>query len=279
MLTSDSIEQFHDWSVARGKSKNTARAYRADLTQLQAWLEDQGLDPSTAEHFEDAVAAYLTVHRDEWAASTTRRKASAFRAYARWANIDGFLNDYKLPPPPPSQPHPLPEGIPGVLALIEGTRTHRYRAIIALCGLCGLRVGEVLKLDKTQIRSNPDGRWYVHVIGKGGRQRYVPIHPKVWDFIAPHYGRVPEGRLFAIGERRVRHKITELGVKVFGRPIASHDLRMTAGTAFYRTSGNDLRATQIFLGHANSSTTERYTFVDEDAILAGSNFFKEKGLR
>lgn len=185
----------------------------------------------------------------------------------------GFLHDYMAPRPAKLQAHPLPGGVNDVMDLIDVAANPRKVALVALCGLAGLRVSEALSTDADDV--DPDAM-VLAVRGKGDAYRVVPISQRAWAFIMPAYTEASRSKgnrkLVNYSDRYARKIITNLGATaILRRPIASHDLRMTFGTAAYNKS-KDLRAVQELLGHANASTTEGYIGKSMDEMRDAANF-------
>jgi integrase/recombinase XerC len=141
----------------------------------------------------------------------------------------------------------------------------------------GLRIAEALSLevrDGTALRTNPS----LTVTGKGAKTRIVPVLPAVRAVIdawlALHPDRQPNSPLFlgARGKRldpAVAQKVLRTYRRLAGLPehATPHALRHSFATHLL-ASGSDLRSIQDLLGHASLSTTQRYTAVDDTALLA-----------
>lgn len=141
----------------------------------------------------------------------------------------------------------------------------------------GLRIAEALALnvrDAIALRSNPS----LTVIGKGSKTRVVPVLPAVRQaidaWLALHPDAQPGAALFlgARGKRldpAVAQKVLRTYRRLAGLPehATPHALRHSFATHLL-ASGSDLRSIQDLLGHASLSTTQRYTAVDEAALLA-----------
>lgn len=222
---------------------------------------------------ETSVKKYLTEIRPSVAPSTLNRKLACYRKFGSYLGFPGFLHDYMAPRPAKLVPHPLPNLANDVMELLEIARTPRKVALIALCGLVGLRISEALSVDA----SNVDPReMIVTVRGKGDAYRVIPLSQRAWDCIAAAYyaAAASKGnkRLVNYSDRYARRLIKNMGAEaILAREIASHDLRMTFGTEAYNKS-KDLRAVQELLGHANASTTEGYIGKSMDEMRAAANF-------
>jgi integrase len=275
------IQDFLSHMETNGYSPNTIRAYRADLTKvlpsLPLPMSRLYGDPSQKQELEvmpplrQEIERCLAIHlrdglRDEgWSVNTHNRKLATFRAFGKFCGWTDFLASYKRPPSPPGIPHPLPEGVPGILLMLEACRKKTHRALVALCGLCGCRVGEALKVRPSDIEVQAD-RVLLTVHGKGNKTRVVPLSDRACMEIMPRLAvcMATDERLVPLTDRPARAAFNSIGRRALGRDdVASHDMRMTAGTSFYAKTKN-IRVVQELLGHSSSQTTENYTYVSLD---------------
>lgn len=208
------------------------------------------------------MSTYLTEKRALWSPRTTARHLTSFRSYATYCGAPaGFLAGYRAPIADRPKPHPIPEGIPGVLAMLKTTRNPRHKALITLTGLMGLRVGEAISIRPEHFLF-PD--MVLVVRGKGDKTRRVPINATAW--INLHFAyeiALARGTtLVDRGDRGARKAITRHAQNAGLGHVKSHDMRATLATAAYQTSG-DIRAVQEILGHASVVTTQVYTNVTE----------------
>lgn len=257
-LTSESIARFQNSLSARGRSDQTVKCYGSDLRMMLEELKEPEI---SMEEFEDTAMEWLQEHRRTIAPKTTSRRLTSLRAFARWAGWGNLLDEYSAPTPARGMPHPLPEGIDGVKRLIEAARQENQIALVALCGLCGLRVAEALSVRPSHF--NHDTRT-LSVRGKGDKTRIVPVSELAWHYLAAPVTRAfldSDRQVVGLKDRFARRVITDLGVRAgLQRHISSHDLRATFATAVYDKT-LDLRVTQELLGHSSSQTTELYTGV------------------
>lgn len=256
-LTLESIDKYRNWCLGRGQAENTVKAYTSDLRSFLA--ATGGL--VEMEEYEDLAMSWLNLTRSETAPKTTGRRLTSLRSFAKWAGHPGLLDEYVAPTPSKGQPHPLREGIEGVTRMIEVARTHEQKALVALCGLVGLRVTEA---RMTSVKHFDLHDMMLTVRGKGDKTRVVPVGKLAWSSISSAMVdglSRPGERLISYQDRSARKCITTLGVKAgISRPVASHDLRATFATEVYNRT-NDQRLVQELLGHANGSTTEIYIAV------------------
>lgn len=261
ILTPACIDQYLEWLSAHGGSPNTIRAYRSDLMALAATMPGSDL--------ETAAAQWLTDNRATWAPKTTQRKLTALRSWAKWAGLPSFLSAYRPPTPARQEPHPIPEGISGVLKMVATTTRRDRRALVALCGLVGLRVSEACQVAPEHIDA---AQRTLTVRGKGDKTRVVPLSAAAWEAIEPAYVKASQfgGTLVGVGQRQARDLVTRIAAKAeLSRAVSSHDLRATFATAAYNKS-LDLRAVQELLGHSSVETTRVYTGVTQESMRAAA---------
>jgi integrase/recombinase XerC len=142
----------------------------------------------------------------------------------------------------------------------------------------GLRIGEALALDRGVVGDPPAALGMLMVIGKGGKQRLVPILPAIAEAVADYLAACPyhlerAGPLFvgvrgrrlnaAVVRRRMQHLRRRAGLPENATP---HALRHSFATHLL-AGGADLRVIQELLGHASLSTTQGYTAVEGERLL------------
>jgi integrase/recombinase XerD len=300
------VEEFLSWLVAeRGRAANTRAAYRRDLRAYCTWLGARAVPVTGAG--EADLAGYLAALRDEGrAASSVARAAAALRSFHRFlvdeqlAEVDPGT-DIEVPPVPAGLPKALAEDeVLALLGQIAGTdaRAVRDRAIVEVLYGTGARISEVVGLDLAAV--DLDGA-LVRVLGKGGRERMVPLGRCALDALVAWLGpggavsggggggserlgarrlMVPErwarrgdaeavflnqrgGRLSRQGAWAI---VTRYGERVGlqGR-LSPHVLRHSCATHML-DHGADIRAVQELLGHASISTTQVYTRVSSERL-------------
>ncbi len=286
-------QAFLDWfGQERRASPHSIEAYGRDIADLLGFLTGHlGQEPDLAALGALRPAdlrAFLAFRANAGAGRATRaRQLAAVRAFLRWiARTHGTTANalVGLTGPRPAPPAPRALTPHDALALPEGTDITqpnarlalRDRALFTLLYGCGLRIAEALALDRRDApRTGADAA--LRVRGKGGRERLVPVLPAVRqalaDWLAVHGGQ-PEDPLFlgarggrldpAVAQKAMRDGRRALGLPEHATP---HALRHSFAT-HRRAGGADLRAIQELLGHASLSTTQRYTAVDTEHLLA-----------
>jgi site-specific recombinase XerD len=263
IYTIESIDKFRSYLSARGLSDNTVLSYtkdvRAFLESCDGWLSQ--------EDFASCAAYWLSTNRKHLAPKTIGRHLCSLKAFAKWGDIPNDLNTYRAPVALKANPHPLPEGIEGVKRMIAVTENPEHQALVALCGLAGLRISETLTIRASSID--------IHIMvltvrGKGDKTRTIPISPALWDVIEDSYYksllRDNDSTFVKISNRSSRKVVTSLGRRAgIGRRVASHDLRATFATTVYENTKN-LRIVQELLGHSSVAITETYLGVTSDSL-------------
>ena len=143
-------------------------------------------------------------------------------------------------------------------------------AVVVLLFGCGLRISEALSLRNRDIMGHPA---VLRILGKGGKERLVPVLPAVWNAIdkytsARPYGNMPDDEIFRSVRglpmsARMAEKVVESLRHYLQLPdyVTPHALRHTFATALL-SDGADLRSLQELLGHSSLSTTQLYTKVN-----------------
>ena len=274
--------------VERGLSPATIKAYRTDLADFAA---GEGVGASWAGGPEPArrhLAARARRGRpaDPGLAPTSlRRRAASIRGFYRFAYGDGLIErDVAAHLDLPRQPRLLPETltVAEVESLLEAVPDVRARALLELLYAAGLRVSEALGLDREDLST--DGG-FVRVIGKGDKERLVPVGDIALDWLdrwmtearpallaLAHVAPARGGPLF-LGDRGGRlarqqaFAIVKAAARTAGLPeaVSPHTLRHSFATHLLE-GGADLRIVQELLGHASISTTQLYTHVTGERV-------------
>ncbi len=275
----------------RRASAHTVAAYGRDLAFFLDFLtEHLGDLPSLAAINGLRPAdfrAYLARRaEDRVERSSLARGLSVLRGFVRFLQRRGLASTTALaalrsPKLPHSVPKPLTiddaTGSVGTIGELTASdwQGKRDTAILALLYGCGLRLSEALGLTRTEA---PVAEMLA-ITGKGSKQRLLPVLPAVREAIADYLAACPymlakEGPLF-VGARggplnpRVVQRQMELLRGFLGLPDTAtpHALRHSFATHLLG-AGGDLRAIQELLGHASLSTTQRYTMVETERLLA-----------
>lgn len=273
------LEQYLDYHrVNRGASKHTLKAYRTDCMEFFQIADQTGLDPLALDRrgVETYFAALYRLHKP----SSIARKLAAVRGMYRfwkrrrlvetnpWTGVRG-----------PRVPKRLPDFLPvdEMFLLVDEPETPgelvlRNRAIIEVLYAGGFRISELVGLNLNHVRLDPGE---ARVLGKGGKERIVPIGSKAIEAlqaylaVRPQFLRPGKERkalfISRIGTRLTARSIARMLDQVtlrvgLGRNVHPHSLRHTFATHMLE-GGADLRDIQELLGHARLSTTQKYTHV------------------
>lgn len=270
--------------LEKGYSVNTLDAYMRDVDKLFRYLAVEQVDVldvklEDLEHFAAFISDLGIGPR------SLARILSGVRQFYRFLVIDGYLEvDPTELLESPRQPDHLPEVLSTAeVDLLEQAidlskwEGHRNRAIIEVLFSCGLRVSELtnLKLSNLYIEEQ-----YIRVMGKGSKERLVPISPRALDelnywFSDRNVMKIKPGEedyvfLNRRGQHLTRTMIlimikryaVEAGIK---KTISPHTLRHSFATSLLE-GGADLRAIQAMLGHESIGTTEIYTHIDTSTL-------------
>jgi integrase/recombinase XerC len=291
-----------DWlaylAQERRASPRTVRAYGDGVGRYIGFLEQHrgesltraalgGIEPSE-------LRAYLAFRRSDEHPLSPRSIAqalSAIRSFHRWLDrrcgvANPALSLVRGPRVKPGAPRPVSEDQAAGLILEAGAESlgdenreeweaARDEAVLTLLYGCGLRISEALSLK----RSDAPLRDSLRVLGKGSKERVVPVLPVVRQAVDAYVAALPfvvdpDQPLFRakrggpLGPRPVQALMQRLRGRL-GLPASAtpHALRHSFATHLLG-AGADLRSIQELLGHASLSTTQRYTAVDAAGLLS-----------
>ena len=268
------VDQFlSHLDVERRVSPHTLAAYRRDLEALSLWATDNGqaVERLQADHIRAFVAAE---HRRGLTPKSLQRRLSACRSFYAWLLRNGRI---AASPAAVIRAPKAPRKLPQVLdpdeakALVEVPTDAplgvRDRALLELFYSSGLRLSELCGLHWRDLHLD-DG--LVHVLGKGSKQRIVPLgsHARAalgdWKRESGGTADTPvfPGRKGPITPRAVQLRLRQLAQRqgLFKR-VHPHLLRHSFASHILESSG-DLRGVQELLGHADIATTQIYTHLD-----------------
>jgi integrase/recombinase XerC len=293
MTATEARAAFLDWLLReRRSSPLTVEAYGIDLAGFLGFLTNHlggEADLAALRTLRAAdVRAWLASLANDGAGNATRaRHLSAVRSFFRYlARRHGLDNPavrlvatprVRRPLPRPlsaSQARAVTEEI-GDLSDIAAIQA-RDTALFTLLYGCGLRIAEALSLDVRHVPL-PGADGMLRVVGKGAKERIVPVLPVVRQameaWVARHPDRHPDSPLFVgarggrlnpgIAQRTLRQYRRLNGLSEHATP---HALRHSFATHLL-AGGADLRSIQELLGHASLSTTQRYTSVDDARLM------------
>lgn len=285
----------------KGKSSKTVEEYYVDLRTFFRYINQQkGLCPAEMPFEEidiqnvdlSLVSAvtlqdiyeymyYITRVRQN-NASTRSRKISSLRSFYKYlCDKAGLIKENptrNLETPKKKKSLPkyltLEESIE-LLNGIEGDYKERDYCILILFLNCGMRLSELVGLNKSDIRGN-----YITVTGKGNKQRSLYLNESCISAMSTYNEKRPvdgvkdkDAFFLSRLKTRISPKTVQWIVKknlalvgLANKGYSTHKLRHTAATLMYQHGGVDVRALQQILGHENLSTTEIYTHVSDSQL-------------
>lgn len=279
------INRFLDalW-MERGLSKNTLAAYRSDLKKLAAWLLLNERTLMTAERSDLLTYLAYCVTKGMHTRSSARILSSMRQLYQYLLREGELSEDPSARIESPRLGRPLPktlteEEVVRLLTAPDVTTPLglRDRAMLEVLYATGLRVSELVKLETARV-SLVQG--VVRVVGKGGKERLVPLGEEALEWIARYQNEVrPEllngrvcGALFVTRRADamtrqafwylIKRHAREVGIT---KPLSPHVMRH-AFASHLLNHGADLRVLQMLLGHSDLSTTQIYTHVARERL-------------
>lgn len=282
-------------TVERGLAVHTLAAYRRDLTRYVAHLRARGrTDPSqvTERDAEDYVIVLRTGSdgRAVLSPASAARSVVALRGWHRFLALDGLApTDATADLRPPATPRRLPKAISvdevgrllDAAGVGDGPVPLRDRALLELVYSTGARISEAVGLDVDDVELTP-GRAAVRLLGKGGKERVVPVGSYAAQAVEAYLVRArpalaaagrgtPAIFLNTRGARLSRQSAWAVLRTAAARAgldtahVSPHTLRHSFATHLL-AGGADVRVVQELLGHASVTTTQIYTMVTPDTM-------------
>ncbi len=277
-------------SAERNASPQTVRAYRSDVSAFLAWCERESVEALCASHREvRRFLAYLD--QAGYSRRTVNRRLSAVKSFYRWLVVEGAVDSSPAEVlQGPRQGKPLPRAVQRnemdrlLSVTLEGKRPDeatprelRDQAILELLYAAGLRVSEAagLQLSGLDLRER-----MVRVMGKGSKERIVPLHETACQALG-NYLRL--GRPELLGARQsdavfissrgngmsanavrivFKQALRKAGLD---ESLSPHAMRHSFATDLL-AGGADLRSVQEMLGHSSLSTTQVYTHMTAERL-------------
>jgi len=284
---SAAIEDYINFlKLEKSLSKNSVAAYHTDMMKLYGFAESIGVEPEsvTGEQIQDFIAH---LHDSGLSKRSQARIVSSVRGFYKYLLIEEVVDSdptelIELPKTGRKLPEVLSvEEIDAMEAAVDLSMPdgHRNKAIIETLYSCGLRVSELVNLRLTDLFFD-DG--YVRVLGKGNKERLVPIGRKAIADINMYLSQrimvsitvdAKSGNIVFLNRRgkQLTREMVFLIIKKYAkaagitRNISPHTLRHSFATHLVE-GGADLRAVQEMLGHESILTTEIYTHLDKEFL-------------
>ena len=279
-------------SVEKGSSDNTIDAYRNDLVQFHTFLGTQNLNGNPTDWrrvSRDAIVSYVAELKNRrYAQATIARKVAAVKSFFQYLHAEGAIRQNpteSMESPRVGKSLPKPLTVQQIDELLEQPAKRktpeglRDQAMLEVLYATGLRVTELVSLDTDSV--SLDGRnSRVRCMGKGAKERTIPIHDQAFQVLARY---LDEGRPRVVRNAKERalfvnrrgERLTRQGfwliLKQYAREacietlVTPHTLRHSFATHMLR-GGAPLRNVQELLGHANISTTQVYTQITDEHV-------------
>lgn len=286
------VEEFLTWlRLERGRADSTVEAYRRDL---RAWVVHlRSIERAVVAVTEDDIVGWLhTLRATDLAASTVKRRIVAVRSLHRFLAEESVVDvdaGAEVTPPPVARglPKALTEDqVGGLLDTVVGDDAvaRRDRAVLETLYGTGIRISELVGMSLRDLDLH-DG--YLRVIGKGDKERIVPVLGQANDALArwlevdgrgamvpKRWRRRDDEEAIFLNQRggRLGRQGVWLLVKAYGARagigdlLTPHVLRHSCATHLL-DHGADIRAVQELLGHASIGTTQVYTKISADRLV------------
>ncbi len=265
----------------RQLSRNTLEAYIADTEHYLEYCAANELRPETVPpQFLDQYVYQLSAV-ENLSSPSVLRKLEAVKCFYKFLLIEGRISEdptrfLKSPKKPQRMPEQLSRREMERLLAYPAQKFDEVRTLtmVELLYAAGLRVSELINLQLENVNLNEG---WVLALGKGGKQRFVPLHPACCQRLK-YYLSVREAHFAAktdigselflnnrgkkISRQRVWKELAELGRKAgISQPLHPHLFRHTFASHLLQ-GGADLRSLQEMLGHSSLATTQIYTHLD-----------------
>ena len=281
------LEQFldHLW-MEHGLTENTLSAYRNDLAGFAGWLA--GKDSQLVSVSTGDVQHYLADKFEQgYKSRSSARLLSTLRRFYAWLLRDKRIQEDPtrlLESPKTERPLPVALNEGQVESLLNAPDTsgdvgYRDRAMLELLYATGLRVSELVNLQLSQVSIEPG---VLRVMGKGNKERLVPVGEVALDWLAAYLRHVRPSLLqnkaatnaVFVTQRggamtrqafwyMIKRHATSAGIDP--DKLSPHTLRHAFATHLLN-HGADLRVVQMLLGHSDISTTQIYTHVADQRL-------------
>ena len=279
--------------LEKGLSENSIINYSLDIMKLQDWLLENNINDSPEKIGAEEIQQFIYSISKEVNPRSQSRIISGLNGFFKYLIFEDYREDNPLELiEAPKTGRKLPEvlstsEIDLLISQIDLTSAQgeRNRAILETLYGCGLRVSELTELKISDLHFNEG---FISVIGKGSKQRLVPIGPSVQKYINIYRDQIRRHQkidpkssdtLFlnqhgrGLTRAMIFTIIKQLAEKAgISKNISPHTFRHSFATHLLE-NGADLRAIQQMLGHENITTTEIYTHLDRKYLTEVINKF------
>lgn len=259
------LQHVGDWELWQRAARRAERTVTERVALVERFGREARVEPAAATSMQ--IVRWLTSH-PEWGPSTSATYFAYLQSFYKWLVLFDHRPDnpmVKLVTPRAPQRSPRPVADADLLKLLQLPRVnHRTRVMILLAALAGFRVSEVAAMRGESI-DHQAGR--IYVVGKGGKQAWVPLHP----IIAEVADTMPlRGWWFPGNSRRPGQHVLPKGVSdIIGNAMrragivgTPHALRHWYASSLL-DAGADLRTVQELMRHSSVQTTQVYTRVPD----------------
>lgn len=279
---------FKAWlQLEKSLSDNSVEAYLHDIEALTSYLQQAGESKTPAAiELKDLEKFVEWIHSLGMTVASQARMISGLRSFYKYCLLEQIVTiDPTLLLEAPKMQRKLPdtlsfEEIEQIIAGIDLSKPEggRNKAIFETMYSCGLRVSELVNLQLSQLFLDVG---FVKVVGKGDKERLVPIGRDAIKYIEIYRNSIRNQMIIEKGEEdilflnRRGHRLTRVMiflilkdlVKKAGieKNISPHTFRHSFATHLVE-GGADLRAVQEMLGHESITTTEIYTHLDREFL-------------
>lgn len=273
----------HFMEIEKGLSENTVEAYTRDLRLYFDYCKDKNVDPNFVK-IRFIQDFFIYVQKFEFAITSRGRILSAIKGFYNYLFIEGIIdkNPSKLIAMPKIK-RKIPDflsidEVESIIRAIDLSKPEgeRNKAIIETLYGCGIRVSELVELKISDIYFKEG---FIKVIGKGDKQRIVPIGrsalQQIDTYIKHSRTIIEKGSEDILFLNRNGAGLTRVmiftivknlaSLASIDKPISPHTFRHSFATHLVE-AGADLRAVQEMLGHSSITTTEIYTHMDMDYL-------------
>lgn len=274
------ISQYIEYlEVERGLANNTILAYRADLYSLSEFLTQNGIKVLS-----DISRIHLNLYiknlyDKKYTPRSITREIASIKGFFKWLSINEII---KHNPALAIEQPKLPKRLPKVLTmkeindLLDGSMSVLDKAVLELLYAAGLRVSELADIQVNNIDINAK---YIRCIGKGSKERVVPIGNKACraiknylkerEYILKKYNIKTKFCFIKENSKKLTRQDIYFFIKQLGKnihkDISPHTIRHSFATHLLE-NGADLRVVQELLGHSDVSTTQLYTHISKKRL-------------
>ena len=268
--------------LEQGLSENTIESYQFDVNRLASYCEELHPKTTPISLKTDTLKDFVFQLSKEVKPSTQSRMISGIKGFFGYLQLEGYRKDNPtqlivLPKIRKTYPDTLSiNEVDSLIAGIDSRLKHafRNRCMLELLYSCGLRVSELIKLNKSDLFFE---KGLIRILGKGEKLRWVPIAESTSNLIADYnlsnvtkkVAKGFEDRVFLNnrGKELTRNMVFTIVKKAalcadINKNISPHTLRHSFATHLVE-NGADIQLVQHMMGHASITTTERYIHMSQ----------------